>query len=409
MANRRGIGGFLGRDASGSLTRQSVMVAGFCVVSDVVTFCYEGTYLWPTAAFWCLLAGIVLVDAALASAARHSGVVALAQAVLAITGAVVLAGPLAPSGGDGSLPDMNDSGMVVAAYRAGAWLHGRPALLALLALAAGSTVAEMLDENGLGAWHTSLLSAVDNALLGWLVGRYTTARGAHIAEVEQRAVRERERAQQALTDAIAEERSAIARDLHDVIAHHVSAIGVHAGAARLALPSASPARTPRVATALAAVETSSRAALLDLRRLLDFLHDSPAEGARQPGLDDLDELVHVMAEAGLETRIGVEGTRQKLESSLDIAVYRVVQEMLTNALRHGDGHVDLTLGYSASSVTVTAVNPVAASGPVLKETPHRGLEGISSRAGMFDGCAAYGPVRGGTHWKTTVTFTVEGT
>ncbi|MGW5334651.1 sensor histidine kinase [Streptomyces bauhiniae] len=404
----RGIRGILRWDASGSLTWQSVMVAWVCVISDATTFCYEGSYLYPSAAFWCLLTGIVVVDASLASAARHSGAVALAQAALMITCAMLLAGPLGPPGGDG-LPETNDAGIVIAAYRAGAWLHGRPALLALLCLAAGATGAEILDDGGLGEWLTSLLSAVDNALLAWLVGRYTTARGAHIAEVEQRAERERERAQQALTDAIAEERSAIARDLHDVIAHHVSAIGVHAGAARLALPSTPQKEAPAVSTALAAVETSSRAALLDLRRLLDFLHDSPAEGARQPGLGDLDGLIHVMSVAGLETNVSVEGTWQELEGSLDIAVYRVVQEMLTNALRHGDGRVDLTLSYATSSLTATAVNAMATCGPAFDETPHRGLEGISSRAGMFDGFASYGPVRGGTHWRTSVTFTVEGT
>ncbi|MEK8173713.1 response regulator [Streptomyces sp. M19] len=120
------------------------------------------------------------------------------------------------------------------------------------------------------------------------------------------------------------------------------------------------------------METSSRAALLDLRRLLDFLHDSPAEDARQPGLGDLEELVHTVAAAGLRTNVAVEGVRRELEGSLDIAVYRVVQEMLTNALRHGDGRVDVTLRYGASSLTVTAVNPVPAARRPPQDSPHRG-------------------------------------
>ncbi|MBO3676249.1 histidine kinase [Streptomyces sp. NEAU-YJ-81] len=388
------------RGASGSLTRQSLMVAGFCLLADALTFYYEGAHVYPAVSFWCLLAGIVLADAALASAARLSGVVALAQAALAVAGALALPG-------GGPLPDTNDAGMLIAAYRAGAWLNGRPAVLALLYLAAGSIGARTLGATtDLTEWRTIVLGAVKEALLAWLVGRYTTARGAHIAELEQRAVRERENARHALADAIAGERSAIARDLHDVIAHHVSAIGVHAGAARLGLSAkeASP-----VSTALTAVETSSRAALLDLRRLLDFLHDSPAEGARQPGLSDLDELIHVVSAAGLETNISIQGTPQRLDGSLDIAVYRVVQEMLTNALRHGDGHVDITLDYGTSSITVTAVNPIVVPKRLVEDSPHRGLEGINSRAGMFNGSASYGPVHGGTDWKTTVTFSMDGT
>ncbi|GAA0665849.1 histidine kinase [Streptomyces malaysiensis subsp. malaysiensis] len=388
------------RDVSGSLTRQSVMVAGFCLLADTLTFYYEGWHVYPPLSFWCLLVGIVLVDAALASSARLSGVVALAQAALAVASALLLPG-------GGALPDANDAGLLIAAYRAGAWLNGRRAVLALLYLAAGSIGAKTLGgTTDLTEWRSILLGAVKQALLAWLVGRYTTARGAHIAELEQRAVREREIARQNLADAIAEDRSAIARDLHDVIAHHVSAIGVHAGAARLGL---SAKEGSPVSTALTAVETSSRAALLDLRRLLDFLHDSPAEGARQPGLGDLGELVHAMSAAGLKTNVSVQGARQELEGSLDIAVYRVVQEMLTNALRHGDGHVDITLRYGTSRITVTAVNPTAPSKRLVDDSPHRGIEGISSRARMFNGFASYGPINGGADWKTSVTFSMDGT
>ncbi|WP_344599022.1 sensor histidine kinase [Streptomyces violaceusniger] len=388
------------RDPSGSLTRQSLMVAGFCLLADTLDFFYEGSQVYPPVSYWCLLAGIALVDAALASSARLSGIVALAQAALAVAGTLVLPGGSAP-------PDMNDAGMLIAAYRAGAWLNGRPAVLALLYLAAGVIGVGALDgTTDLTEWRSILLSTVKGTLLAWLVGRYTTARGAHIAELEQRAVREREMARQDLANAIAEDRSAIARDLHDVIAHHVSAIGVHAGAARLGLAAkeASP-----VSTALAAVETSSRAALLDLRRLLDFLHDSSAEGARQPGLSDLDQLIQAVSAAGLETNVSVQGTRQELEGSLDIAVYRVVQEMLTNALRHGDGHVDITLCYDTSRITVTAVNPIAAPERLVEDSPHRGLEGISSRVGMFNGFVSYGPVPGEADWKISATFSMDGT
>lgn len=394
---RRGVSDRV-RDASGSLAWQSFMVAGFCLLTDVFTLSYEGADVYPAAYFWTFLVAIVLVDMALASAARLSGVVAFAQTALAVAGTLAAPHGVPP-------PDLNDTGMLIAAYRAGAWLSGRSAVLALCSLAAGSIVVRMVGGTDLSDWRSLIFGAVKDALLAWLVGRYTTARGAHIAELEQRAERERERAQQALADAIAEERSAIARDLHDVISHHVSAIGVHAGAARLGLSAQEKSPVP---AALAAVETSSRAALLDLRRLLDFLHNSPAEDARQPGLDDLDELVHAVSAAGLRAHVAVEGVPRKLPDSLDIAVYRVVQEVLTNALRHSGGTVDLALRYEAAAITVTAVNPMSGVKHRADDTPHRGLEGISSRARMFNGVASYGPVPGKADWKTTVTFPLDG-
>ncbi|MEW2130517.1 histidine kinase [Streptomyces sp. NPDC005435] len=384
---------------SGSLTRQSIMVAGFCLLADVFAFCYEARDVYSPVAFWCLLTGVVLADAALASPARLSGVVAFAQGALAVAGALALPGGT-------PVPDVNDAGLLIAAYRAGAWLHGPSAVGALLSLTAGSLTARVLGGTDVTEWRLLLLHAVKDTLLAWLVGRYTTARGAHIAELRQRAVRERERARQDLADAIAGERSAIARDLHDVIAHHVSAIGVHAGAARLGLGTQE--KSP-VSTALTAVETSSRAALLDLRRLLDFLHDRPVEGARQPGLDNLDELTEAVSAAGLRTRVTVEGVRRELADSLDIAAYRVVQEMLTNALRHGDGRVEVALRFEPASLTIAAVNPVSSPARLVTGSPHRGLDGIGSRARMFDGFAAYGPVAGGAAWKTTVTFPLDGT
>ena len=385
------------RDLSRSLTRQSILVAGCCLVADTSSFRLTGLDVYPTVTFWCLMVALVLADAALASPASLSGVVALGQAALAVTGALTLQG-------DGPLPDLNDTGMLIAAYRAGAWLHGRPAWAALACLLAGSAATQVIHLGGVGDWRLLLLHLVQQCPIAWLVGRYTAARGARIAELEQRTEREREKAQQALDDAIASERSAIARDLHDVIAHHVSAIGVHAGAARLGLKST---ETTPMSTALAAVETSSRTALLDLRRLLDFLHDRPPEGARQPGLDNLNELTEAVTAAGLTARVTVEGTPVELADAMDIAAYRVVQEMLTNALRHGDGRVGITLAYTPSSLTVTSVNRTGGGAPFAADTPHRGLEGISSRAGMFDGFATYGPVDGGARWKTTVTFPLD--
>ncbi|MFE2037039.1 sensor histidine kinase [Streptomyces scopuliridis] len=400
----RGLGNALlagARDISGPLTRQSLLVAVACVVADALSFWFEGVPSYPGPWHWLVLAAIVAVDAALASAARRSGVVALAQAALLMICAVFL-----PDGRP--LPELNDAGLLISAYRAGAWLTRRPATVSLAVLATGVVAANPIAGADLAQIHLLLLQAMQSALLPWLVGRYTTTRRAYIAELEQRSERERNNARQALTEAIAEERSAIARDLHDVIAHHVSAIGVHAGAARLGL-AASP-DTARLAGSLTAVEKSSRAAMLDLRRLLDFLHGNHTRGARQPGLDNIDELIGAVDSAGLTTRLTTRGTPPVLPESLDIAVYRVVQELLTNALRHGDGsRVEVELAYTDASLTVTAANPLPLPPRPLRppDSARRGLAGIRGRAALFNGSATYGPTPDGTAWTTTVAFPLD--
>ncbi|MFJ5112070.1 sensor histidine kinase [Streptomyces sp. NPDC088551] len=400
----RGLGTALlagARDISGPLTRQSLLVAVVCLVVDTLSFRFEGFHSYPGLWNWLVLAAIVLVDAALATSARRSGTVALAQAALLMTCAAFL-----PDGRP--LPDLNDAGLLISAYRAGAWLTLRPAAVSLAGLATGIVASSLIAGAGLAQIHLLLIQAMQNALLPWLVGRYTTTRRAYIAELEQRSERERNHARQALTEAIAEERSAIARDLHDVIAHHVSAIGVHAGAARLGL-TASP-DTTALAGSLTAVEKSSRAAMLDLRRLLDFLHGNHSRGARQPGLDNIDELLHAVDSAGLTARLTTRGTPPVLPESLDMAVYRIVQELLTNALRHGDGsQVEVELAYTDTSLTLTAANPLPR--PLRPHRPpesaQRGLAGIRGRAALFNGSATYGPTPDGTAWTTAVAFPLD--
>jgi signal transduction histidine kinase len=255
-----------------------------------------------------------------------------------------------------------------------------------------------------------------NAVLPWLVGRYTTARRAYIAELQQRAENERRDAQAAIDNAVATERSTIARDLHDVISHHVSAIGVHAGAARLGLNTMTGANG--IADSLTAVEMSSRSAMADLRRLLDLLHGDAADASRQPGLGNLEDLLDGVRRAGLPARLSTYGVAHPLPGSLDIALYRITQEMLTNALRHGDGSpVEVELRYGDESVSVTARNGMAVPTPTApgrreptadRRGGKRGLAGIRTRAAVFEGTVTYGPDDAGLHWETTVTFPIGG-
>jgi signal transduction histidine kinase len=398
LHDRFSVGGL--RDLSSSLARQSLLVAAVCLLADVGGFLSRGPLSVLRPQDWAVLVVVVAVDAALALPARFSGWVALAQAVVVLAGAGLLGGSTVAGQG-------NEAGALIAGYRAGAWLRGVPAWLALAVMVLGIGGSQAI----FGTHDSDVIPirVLKNAVLPWLVGRYTTARRAYIAELEQRAETHRRDGEIAVQHAVAEERSAIARDLHDVISHHVSAIGVHAGAARMGLPGGG--RSERVADSLSAVETSSRAAMLDLRRLLDLLHGDRADMDRQPGLDNLEELLDGVRRAGLPTRLSTHGVARALPGSLDIALYRIIQELLTNALRHGDGSgVEIQLHYAPASVSVVARNGIPSTAPPAASDVEeyagagRGLAGIRKRAALFDGAVAHGPEPDGRCWKTAVTF-----
>jgi signal transduction histidine kinase len=305
------------RDLSSSLARQSLLVAGVCLLADMTAVLAGGPVSQLRPMDWVALVVLVVADAALALPAKLSGWVAGAHAAVRIVAAVALVV------GSGTRGDIGDAGFLIAGYRAGAWLRGRAAVTSLIVLALGILGAHLIG----GAHHAELLPVeiIKNAVLPWLVGRYTTTRRAYIAELEQRAENQRRDARAAVDHAVAEERSAIARDLHDVISHHVSAIGVHAGAARLGMTAA--AHSDGIAGSLSAVETASRSAMLDLRRLLDLLHGGTSDANRQPGLDNLEDLLDGVRRAGLPTRLRTRGVARPLPGSLDIALYRITQEM----------------------------------------------------------------------------------
>ncbi|MBN6035209.1 sensor histidine kinase [Amycolatopsis sp. 195334CR] len=379
------------RDITGSLARQAWLIAVVCMVSDGSIALMIGPPLTSWRA-WAVLLATVAVDLALAGPARLSGLVALGHAVLY---------PLTPlllndlPGAEAS----NTAGMLIAGYRAGAWLSTLPAVASLLALITGSVIGELLERNLAGRdWR--LLSAIllANTVLPWLVGRYTTERRARIAELERRE-------EAAVRRAVAEERSSVARDLHDVISHHVSAIGMHAGAARLGLNGDTD--TP-VHRSLSAVETSSRAAMADLRRMLDLLHGEQA-AVRQPGVGNLEELLEGTRAAGLPARLHTQGVPGELPGSVDVAVYRVAQEGLTNALRHGaGGPVDVKLCYRTEEITLSVTNPITPGRPsTADEGTRRGLAGLRQRVAMFGGEFSSGPSDDGRSWLVSATFPLE--
>ncbi|MFC0435249.1 sensor histidine kinase [Kutzneria buriramensis] len=372
----------------GVLVRQSLLVSILCVIVDVCLALYEGCTL-STASQIVALVAIIGVDLWLAGPARLSGLVSVAHGLVRILSVVTIS-PYAAG---------NTAGLMIAGYRAGAWLRGWSAWLTMIATTICLGLARVLVF-GVVNWQLLAIQMVEFGLLPWLVGRYTTTRRAYLTELEQRAEQERRDAHEAVAKAVAEERGAIARDLHDVIAHHVSAINVHAGAARLIIGG----ENAKVGASVTAVESAARSAMVELRHLLDLLHGNRADGVRQPGLDNIDELFDGVRAAGLQAELTTTGRARELPESLDIALYRIAQEMLTNALRHGDGtDVTVTLDYGDTSLVLSASNPMRPDAR-LADGPHRGLTGIANRATLFRGLASSGPEPDGRTWRTSVVF-----
>jgi signal transduction histidine kinase len=206
--------------------------------------------------------------------------------------------------------------------------------------------------------------------------------------------------------AIEAERARIAGELHDVVTHNVSVMVVQAGAARLAVT-----RSPEEATeALRSVEASGRTAIAELRNLLGVLRPPGADVALrpQPGLGELEELIRRVSAAGLSVDLLVDGTPQPLPPGADLAAYRVVQEALTNVLRHAGKAATSVMVHWGEQLVITVSNtggPAlrlgtagASGGPFLRvgsEPPGRGLLGLQERLSLYGGELDAGPRPGG--------------
>ncbi|RMI35498.1 sensor histidine kinase [Nocardia stercoris] len=386
-------------DTSRSLTRQSLLVAAVAALLDAAQLVLCGAFGAAPVLATVLTVATTAADLALAAPAATVPLVAVAQVVVKLG----VAGFVHHFGLTGRVLDV---GFLVAGYLAGAWLSGSRSVLTMLLLAGGSMANNLITGNpvtGPPSIHDPrpLVFAAGAGVVPWLVGRYNAARGAYIAELEQREQLRGQEQRTALDRALADEREAIARDLHDVISHHVSAIGIHAGVARMALAAAD---IDRATTSVTAVENSSRAAMVDLRRQLDLLHGRDHDGERQPGLADIDELVQRVRGAGLTVRVRETGTPVVLPGSLDVTLYRVVQELLTNALRHGRDPAELEIAYRPGRIEIREANPVAAVS-ASSELP-RGLEGIRRRVELFDGTVTGGRDAAGTWWDITVSVPI---
>ena len=237
--------------------------------------------------------------------------------------------------------------------------------------------------------------AVALAAVAGLAVALALARRRHRAALGDRGwLLERERTA-AAREAVTAERARIARELHDIVSHNVSLMVVQASAAREVLGS----RPDEAETALRAIEGAGRDAMTELRHLLGVLAPAadgsdPPEGDEltpQPGLDRLGELVDRVAFAGLPTEVRVSGEPVRLPAGVDLTAYRIVQEALTNALKHGNGgSAEVMIRYASHAIRVEVLTtgPSVLTGeapPGQEAGTGRGLDGLRQRVAVYGG------------------------
>jgi signal transduction histidine kinase len=277
-------------------------------------------------------------------------------------------------------------------YSAAATLPVKQARLVL----AGAVVLGIIGTSASpGPTNTGVPASIVSA---WLLGNYVGSRRAYAAELEEKN-RQLERARLELADrAVAEERLRIARELHDVVSHTMSVVAVHAGTGRMVAE-----EDPAAArVALATIETTTRSAMLEMRRMLGLLRgsagDEPGALTPAPGLRDLDALVADVVRSGVTVEVCVEGQRRDVPVGVDLAAYRIVQEALTNVIKHvGPTRATVTVRYTGDAVTVEIDDDGSARTrpTVWPSATGQGLEGMRERVAMYHGNFDAGPRPGG--------------
>ncbi len=321
----------------------------------------------------------------------HPTAVAAAVAALALVQVIAGWGPLA-----------YDIAVLIALYSVVKYADRlRDGIVAGVVAVLGGVLAA-LQTPGAGPWwmgaffYALIVGAV------WLAGLNLRTRRLYVLSLEDRAATlEREREAQARA-AVAEERTRIARELHDVVAHSMAVMIVQADGVRFTLD-----RDPATAREAAkVVADTGRAALEEMRRLVGVLREptatqpDPADGPahRRPALVELPALLDRFRAAGLRVACGGAGAPPPLPPGLELTVYRVVQESLTNTLKHAGvgASVELTLDWSADAVVIRAVDD-GRGRPVDGPAPSggHGLVGMRERVGVYDGSLAAGPTLAG--------------
>jgi signal transduction histidine kinase len=277
--------------------------------------------------------------------------------------------------------------LFAAAYSLGAQASYRRALAGLVLTAPVVAVLSHRGELGLlfsrgeGGGQAAIALALLQLVAFWLAGVLVHARRQSASLAVQSAAAQRQAEQAAAT-----ERARIARELHDIVAHHLSVIVLQAAGAR--------ASGKLAEATLEKIENSGRQALAETRRLLGVLRD-PAEEtglAPQPGIGDLEALAASVRAAGLPVKLIIDGNLAALPAAMDVSVYRIVQEALTNVLKHaGPARADVTIGCTTETVTIEVTDDGVGQLSPLSSAGGHGLTGMRERAAVFGGELAAWP------------------
>lgn len=351
-----------------------VLLAALLLVGELRAVEDTGSYLRPDA-----LAYLVYGAVGLALLARRRFPLVAAAAVLTLSYTYQALGylPLATL----------EVVTLVALFSAAA--HGRPlprvlplAGLALWLLAVNAAAPAQLEVSGLALMYVILAGA-------WMLGERDRAHRRYLALLAERAgLLERQRDLEA-AQLVAAERTRIARELHDVIAHGLGVVVVQAEAA---LQSPAPPDTRR---GLEAIGATARAALTETRRVLGMLRATGAPSAPQPALEDLPALATGFTAAGLEVALTIEGDPRPLDHGLELSVYRIVEEALTNALRHGAArHARVRLAFTPAALELTIADDGRAA-PESAPSEGHGITGMRERVAMLRGTIEVAPAREG--------------
>ncbi|MGH3693951.1 MAG: sensor histidine kinase [Pseudonocardiaceae bacterium] len=285
----------------------------------------------------------------------------------------------------------------VALYAVSAHCSRRVSLLAMVASFIPNTLASSVafrvypdPGDQLASFTGNIVFLVLMTVAAWCAGRVTQASARHVHKLEQ----ERKTARAA----VFAERRRIARELHDIVSHAVAVIILQAaGAARVA-----DSHFSQVRQSLAHIETSGRQAMVELQRLLGVLDAGEPAGlvtggdelGPQPGLGELPALLTSLRTTGMSVTVDVDGTPRGLDPSVDLAAYRIVQEGLTNALKHAGSNADtrLRLAWEVDHLMIQIDNAVSHDGmPPEKLSCGRGLVGLRERAHAVGGHLIAGP------------------
>jgi signal transduction histidine kinase len=319
-------------------------------------------------------------DKAALAAAAVVGIGALAwrrRAPLAVLGVMLAAAAASaavvpPSGDDPIVPVV---GLFVAIYSAGAYAGGRAGIAGGIVTIAVTIGIAATDPEGISAGGIVFFLLVFGGT--WLFGR----------AIRRRRQSERHLARQAEV-AVAEERARIARELHDIVAHSISVIVVQARGGRRALADSA----EEASASFDAIESTGELALAEMRRLLGMLRASDEEIARapQPSIAHVGELLEQIRATGLPVELSVQGEASDLPPGVDVSAYRIIQEALTNALKHaGPARARVLIRYEPDELAIEIIDDGA--GDAAPTEGGHGVIGMRERVSVFGGDLAAGP------------------